>query len=275
MKTFTRALLIFLALALSGAAVRYLYVRIADAPEDKLCIGVTAGPHAEIMTFVHRLMQKNGVKGVLKVQEFNDFILPNAALDEGALDINCYQHKPFLDEQIHSRGYKNIEILGTTILLPMGLYSQKYTRIEKIPSSARIALPNDPTNEGRALKLLEDESLIALNPDAGMLATVVDIKSNPKKFQFIEIEAPQLPRILDDVDVAIINTDWVLVSGMTQRPLVTEAIEHNPYANILAVNKNSRKQRKDAIERFLLYYYSEETKTFIKEHYNGRILTCW
>lgn len=274
MKKLSLILGLVVGLAAAGWAWWALGPGVSDAP-DVLHIGVTAGPHEEILAFVDKRMRQDGFSAALRIHEFNDFILPNVALNEGTLHVNAYQHEPFLREQIDSRGYKNINILGNTILLPMGFYSKTYKKVEDLPAKARIAVPNDPTNEGRALRLLQSLGLVSLKQDAGIQATLLDIENNPKQFDFVELEAPQVPRILDDVDAACINTDWALVSGLQEQPIALESVDNNPYVNILAVHSVAREERREALERFLNYYYSKETKAFIENTYAGRVLTSW
>ncbi len=260
----------FALISLLGMAA--LWYHTHKAPIEALRIGVTAGPHAHIVAFVAQRMQAEFPEGKVLIREFNDFILPNIALNDGSLDLNCYQHGPFLEEQIRSRGYKHIAAKGPNILLPMGLYSQKFPHPEALPQKARIALPNDPSNGGRALLLLAALHLIELKPNCGVTACLKDITQNPKNFQFIEVEAPQLPRILPDVDAALINTDWVLLSRLPITPIASEDTQ-SPYVNSFAVN--TRSPHKEKIELFLKYYYAPETRAFIEKEYAGRIVPGW
>ena len=167
----------------------------AALSEDKpLRIGVTAGPHAQIFDFVKKIAEKDGLK--LQIVEFSDYVQPNAALAAGGLDVNSYQHQPHLGNANKDRGYKLVSI-GQTIIFPIGLYSKKFKSLDQIPNGARLALPNDPTNGGRVLLLLQAKGLIKLKPEAGLKATPLDVTDNPKKLKFIELDAAQLPRALD------------------------------------------------------------------------------
>ena len=145
--------------------------------EDQIKMGVTAGPHAEIMEQVKKLLEKDGVK--MKVIEFTDYIQPNAALAAGDLDANSYQHQPYLDAQIKDRGYKFVSV-GSTITFPMGVYSKKIKSLNDLKPGARVGVPNDPTNGGRALLVLQAKGVIKLKADAGLKATPLDIVENPK-----------------------------------------------------------------------------------------------
>lgn len=263
MKYTTHLLSLFSLLALLGCS------KAAD--NKTITVGVTAGPHVEIMQFVQKQAREQDLK--VKIVEFNDFILPNTALDEGALNMNSYQHKPFLDHQIKARGYK-LTSIGKTILLPMRVYSQKYSSVDKLPSHAKIAIPNDPTNGARSLLLLESLELITLRPEARDLPNMYDIITNPKSIQIIEIEAPQIPLALPDVDAAVINTDWALIANLNHKShIIGQEATDSPYANILVV----RTQDKDnpIFEQFLKIYQSEATRAFIEKQFRQSVIPAW
>jgi len=150
-------------------------------------------PHAEILEQVKKIAEKDGLK--LQIIEFSDYIQPNAALAAGDLDANSYQHQPYLDAQVKDRGYKFVSV-GTTITFPMGVYSKKIKSLKDLKSGGRIGIPNDPTNGGRALLLLQAQGVLKLKADAGLKATPLDITDNPKKVKIIELDAAQLPRSL-------------------------------------------------------------------------------
>ena len=177
------------AIALSGISGSAL-------ADTTLRIGVTPVPHADIVNFIKPTLEKEGVK--LEVVEFNDYIQPNLALDAGELDANYFQTIPYLEEMVKSRGL-NLHILVSVHLEPMALYSKKVKRLADIPAGAKVAVPSDPTNEGRALKVLEHAGLIKLKDGATLLSGIGDIVSNPKKLKFVELEPALLPRALDDV----------------------------------------------------------------------------
>ena len=239
--------------------------------DNTIKVGVTAGPHAIIMEKVQDLAKKENIK--LKIVEFNDFILPNMALDQGDLDLNSYQHDPFLQDQIKSRGYKIIDF-GKTVLMPMGIYSKSIKDIEssKNQKGIKIAIPNDPTNGGRALLLLEQTGFIKIKSNTP-LPTLHDITENSLNINFIEIEAPQLPRSLEDVDLAVINTDWVLLSGMDITSSLALESKESPYANVLAIREEDK--NKESLLRLRKIYQSKEIADFIQQHFKGAVLKAW
>ncbi|MEJ1978870.1 MAG: MetQ/NlpA family ABC transporter substrate-binding protein [Acetobacteraceae bacterium] len=162
-------------------------------------MGVTSGVHAQVLERVQGALAPKGL--VLKIVEFGDFIQPNAALAAGDLDANVYQHRPFLEQQERDRGYK-FAVVGRTVLTAMAVFSRKVKHLADLPSGARVAIPNDPTNGGRALLLLQDAGLFKLTPGADVRASVADIVDNPKGIRIVELEAAQIARALDDVDAA-------------------------------------------------------------------------
>lgn len=244
-----------------------------DNPEKSkvITIGVVPGAHVDVMEFVKGMGAKKGLD--IRIIEFNDYILPNAALAQGDIDLNSYQHQPFLDEQIRSRNYK-ISSIGKTIIFPIAIYSKKIKSLKDLKDKAKIAIPNDPTNGGRALLLLEKEGLIKLKGDRGAIISVLDIKENPKQLKIIEIEAPQIPRTLDDVDAAIVNTDWALPAGLNpcEDALAIEGTD-SPYANII-VSRTEDKDNKDFLE-FVRIYQSPETEEFIKTKFGCAAIPAW
>jgi len=232
-----------------------------------LKVGVTAGPHAMIMEKVKEFAKAEEID--VQIVEFNDFILPNAALNDKELDMNSYQHQPFLDEQVKSRGYK-IKSAGKTVLMPLGIYSKIHKKLTDLKEKSKVATPSDPTNEGRALKLLEKEGLIKLSSVEN--PTILDIVENPKKLTILEIEAPQLPRALDDVDVAVINTDWILLAGLDPQSALSVEDKNSPYANVFAIRED---ETRPEVFRLIQIYQSEPTKIFIQEKFKGAILPAW
>lgn len=245
----------------------FLIASLTELAASPLKVGVTAGPHAIIMDKVKELAKAEGID--IQVIEFNDFILPNTALNDKELDLNSYQHQPFLDEQVKNRGYK-IKSAGKTILMPMGIYSQKIQKLCDLKEKSKIAIPSDPTNEGRALKLLEKEGLITLklsdNP------SILDIDANPKGLAFLEIDAPQLPRTLDDVDVAVINTDWILLAGLDPSSALAIEDKKSPYTNVFAIRED---EKRPEVDKLIQIYQSESIKEFIKEKFKGAVIPAW
>ncbi|TWC66541.1 MetQ/NlpA family ABC transporter substrate-binding protein [Herbaspirillum sp. SJZ099] len=241
------------------------------AQDKPIKIGVTAGPHAEIMEQVKKLAEKDGLK--LQIIEFTDYIQPNAALAGGDLDANSYQHQPYLDAQIKDRGYKFVSV-GTTITFPMGVYSKKIKSLDELKQGARVGVPNDPTNGGRALLVLQAKGVIKLKADAGLKATPLDIVENPKKVKIIELDAAQLPRSLDDFDAAVINGNFAESAGLspTKDAIAVEA-STGPYANVLAIRTADKD--KPWVSKLVKAYHSPEVKKFVLEKYKGSVITSW
>ncbi|HZS79906.1 MAG TPA: MetQ/NlpA family ABC transporter substrate-binding protein [Herbaspirillum sp.] len=253
-----------------GAAAGFAFAP-ALAQDKPIRIGVTGGVHAEIMEQVKKLAEKEGLK--LRIVEFSDYIQPNAALAAGDLDANSYQHQPYLDAQIKDRGYKLVSI-GSTITFPMAVYSKKIKSLEELQNGARIGVPNDPSNGGRALLLLQTQGLIRLKPAAGLTATPLDIVDNPKKLRIVELDAAQLPRALHDFDAAVINDNFANSAGLspTRDGIAMEAID-GPYVNIIAVRAEDR--NKPWVTRLLKVYRSPEIKKFVQQRYGDAAMTSW
>lgn len=251
------------ALALAVAA----FAAPAIAQDKPLKIGVTAGPHAQIFEQVKKIAEKDGLK--IQIVEFSDYVQPNAALAAGDLDANSYQHKPYLDLQIKDRGYKFTPV-GYTVNFPIGLYSKKVKSLNDLKDGARFGIPNDPTNGGRVLLTLQDKGLIKLRPDAGLRATPLDVIENPKKLKFVELDAAQLPRSLDDLDASAVNTNFALSAGLNVKDAIAQESAKSPYVNIIVV----RDQDKDKpwVAKLVKAYHSEEIRKFIQTEFKGAVL---
>lgn len=256
---------------LSSVALAVLATTLSSAAlaQDKpLKIGVTAGPHAQIFEQVKRVAEKDGLK--LQVIEFSDYIQPNAALAAGDLDGNSYQHKPFLDQQVKDRGYKLVSV-GYTVNFPIGLYSKKVKDLKDLKEGARFGIPNDPTNGGRVLLVLQDKGLIKLRPEAGLKATPLDVVANPKKLRFVELEAAQLARSLDDLDAAAVNTNFALPAGLNpSKDAIALENANSPYVNIIAVRDADKD--KPWVAKLLKAYHSDEIRNYIKTEFKGTVL---
>ncbi|NMB26356.1 MAG: ABC transporter substrate-binding protein [Firmicutes bacterium] len=236
-----------------------------------LKVGATPVPHAEILNLIKPDLAAVGID--LKVIEFTDYVQPNLALAEGELDGNYFQHIPYLETFCEDHRL-DLTYITKVHIEPMGGYSQKLKDIDQLKKGARIAIPNDPVNGGRALLLLERQGLIKLDPAAGITATIFDITANPNNIQFSELEAAQLPRVLPDVDLAVINTNYALEAGLVP---MTDALfiedSESPYVNILAV-------RKADIERGDLAKLSEallsdKVRDYILEQYEGAVVPAF
>lgn len=239
-----------------------------DAP---IKVGVTAGPHAEVMDFVKQEAAKQGVN--IEVVEFNDYIQPNLALENKEIDMNSYQHQPFLDNMVKDKGLHLVSA-GKTILLPMGIYSNKYKAIADVPNGATVAIPNDPTNGGRALLLLQQAGLIKLKDGGNVHSTVADIVGNPKNIVIKELEAAQIARSLGDVDLAAVNTNYAIPAGLNpQKDAIIVESTNSPYANVFAVRSDD--VNNEAYKKVIAIYQSDATKKFIEDHFKGSIIPAF
>lgn len=255
---------------LVAATAAALFTASAAQAETKK-VGVTPGPHAQILEEVKKVAATKGLD--LELTEFSDYVMPNQALADGDLDANSFQHKPYLDNQVASRGFDLVSV-AQSVNFPMAGYSKKITSKDGIPDGASIALPNDPSNGARALLMLADQGLITLKDGVGVKATVADVVGNPKKLKLVELDAAQLPRSLDDVDVALINTNYALQAGLhpAKNSLFRESVKA-PYVGIIAV----RGADKDAawVKTLIESYHSPEVKAFILEKFQGAITPTW
>ena len=240
----------------------------ALAQDKPLKIGVTAGPHAQIFEQVKKVAEKDGLK--IQVIEFSDYVQPNAALAAGDLDANSYQHKPYLDQQIADRGYK-FSPVGYTVNFPIGIYSKKVKSLKDLPEGAKVGIPNDPTNGGRVLLVLQDQGLIQLRPGAGLKATPLDVVGNPKKLKFVELDAAQLPRSLDDLDASAINTNYAIPAGLNPgKDAIARESAKSPYVNLIAVR--SADKDKPWVAQLVKAYHSDTVRQFIQTEFKGSVV---
>ncbi len=204
-----------------------------------LTVGATPVPHAQLLNLIADDLAAEGI--TLKVVEFTDYVTPNEAVESGQIDANFFQHVPYQETFNKDRGFHLVSVAGIHVE-PLALYSKKYKKIADLPSGASIAIPNDPTNEGRALLLLQSAGLVTLRKEAGLTATPVDLVANKKGFKFKEIEAASLPRVLVDVDAAIINGNYALPAGLAAAKdgLLVEG-KDSPYVNIVTVKAGNEK----------------------------------
>lgn len=229
-------------------------------------VGATPVPHAEILKQVKPILQKEGYD--LQIVEFTDYVTPNTSLNEGQLDANFYQHIPYL-EQFNKEKHTELSYTVKVHLEPMGVYSNKVKKIADIKDGAEIAIPNDPTNGSRALKVLQNAGLIKVKD--GELISKADITENKKNIKIKELDAPQLPRVLGDVDAAVINANYALQANLnpTKDAIAIEP-KDSPYANVLAVR--TKDKDKDSIKALSKALNSPEIKKFIEEKYKGSII---
>ncbi len=242
-----------------------------DSKNDKVIkIGVTPKPHKEIVEIAKPLLEKEGY--TVEITEFNDYVQPNVAVSEGSLDANFFQHAPYLKEQNESKGFKLVSV-GAIHLEPMGLYSKKIKTLDELKDGATIAVPNDPSNEARALKLLAGKGIIKIKD--GELVTPKDITENPKNLKFTELEAAAVPRAIEDVDAAVINGNYAIDAKFnpTKDAIIIEDKDSEaakPYANILVVKEGNEKQEK--IQALYKALTSPEVKAFIEKEYSGSVI---
>lgn len=254
--------------ALIGASL--LLATPAFAQAQKLRVGVTPGPHALIMEVVKPIAAAKGLD--LQVTEFSDYVVPNQALDAGELDANSFQHRPYLDNQVKDRGYK-IEAVADTVTFPMGIYSKKLKAISELKDGAAVAIPNDPTNGGRALALLQASGLLNLRDGAGLKATVADIVGNARKLKIVEVDAAQTVRSLDDVEIAAINTNYAIDAKLDPNGAILREDPKGPYVNLIVVRAADKD--KPWVKTLIEAYQSPQVKAFIAEKYKGAMLTAW
>lgn len=237
---------------------------------NTLTVGTISGPETELVDVAQKVaLDRYGL--TVKIVEFNDYNLPNEALQDGSLDANVYQHLPYLKAASEAHGY-NLEVIGKTFVYPTGMYSSKIKSIKDLPDNAIIALPNDPSNEARALLLLKKAGLITLKK--GQHANLQDIATNPKKLRFKELDAAQLPRILADVDAAIINTTFAIPAGLkpSRDALLMEG-KDSPYANLIVIRRNSDK--KEQLALFVKALNSKEVSDKAHELFGDSAIAAW
>jgi D-methionine transport system substrate-binding protein len=240
-----------------------------------LTVAATATPQAEILNYIKdNLAEKEGLE--LEVKEFTDYVTPNTAVEQGEVDANYFQHQPYLDDFNKKNGTDIVAVPGATVHLePLGVYSKGVKKLADLEKGATVAVPNDTTNEARALKLLEANGVIKLKAGVGYEATPKDIESNPKNLEFKELEAAQLPRSLGDVDAAVINGNYALEADLSpaKDAIAAESPKDNPYGNFLAVKKGSEDDPRVAKLAKLLT--SPEVKKFIDDEYDGAVVAAF
>jgi len=237
---------------------------------DVLRVGATPVPHAELLNLISSDLAAQGI--TLRVVEFTDFITPNIALMDGSIDANFFQHLPFL--QSNAEWYGRLTSVFGVHVEPFGLYSRRFNSIDELPYGAAIAIPNDPTNGGRALLLLQANGLITLREGAGLLATPLDIAENPRGFVFHALEAAHLPRALDDVHAATINGNFAMQAGLNpQRDSLIIEDADSPYVNIVAVQRGFENDPRILALRAALL--SPRVRDFINERYDGGVVAVF
>lgn len=233
-------------------------------------IGATPNPHARILENIKDDLRSDGID--LEIIEFSDYVLPNLSLDDGSIDANFHQHQPYLDKMVEDKKLK-IESIAKVHIEPIGFYSKKYKSIDSIENGATIAIPNDPSNGGRALILLHNNGIVKLKDSNNLYATELDIVENPKNIKIKQIEAAMLPKVFGDVDGAVINGNYALQAGLSAKDAIFLEDSRSPYANILVVRSSDINNPKilKLKERLL----SPKTKQFIDEQYKGEIISAF
>ncbi|MGI6126666.1 MAG: MetQ/NlpA family ABC transporter substrate-binding protein [Planifilum sp.] len=239
--------------------------------ENRLVIGVTAGPHEQIMEKVKEVAAEDGLEIDIKV--FNDYPMVNIALAEGELDVNSFQHEPYL-EQVKKDKNLDLVAIADTVNFPMGIYSNQIKDVKQLKKGDKIGLPNDPTNGARALLLFERAGLIKLKEGVGVDATVNDIAENPLDLELVELEAAQIPRQLDEFAAAAINTNFAVEHGfLPSRDAIFMEPEDSPWVNVLAVRTENKED--PVLEKLINAYQSEEVKQFVEETFKGSVVPSW
>ena len=243
----------------------------ASGDLQKIVVGASPAPHAEILKAANEVLKEKGYE--LEIKEYVDYIQPNLALESGDLDANYFQHLPYL-ESFNKENGTNLVSAGAIHYEPFGIYAGKTTSLDELQDGATIAVPNDTTNEARALLLLEAQGLIKLKEDAGLTATKNDIVENPKNLQLYEVEAAQLPRVIGDVDVAVINGNYAIEAGYkVSDALAVEASDSlaaTTYGNVVAVRAGE--ENDPAIQALIEALTSDEVKAFIESTYDGAVV---
>ena len=242
----------------------------SDASNTVIRVGASPSPHAEILEFAKDQLAAKGYE--LEIVEFTDYVMPNVALYEGDLDANFFQHTPYLDNYNEQNGTDLVSACKVHFE-PMGLYSETLTSVSDVAEGSKVGVPNDPTNEARALNLLEAQGLIKLREGAGLNATPLDIEENPLNLEFVELEAAQLPRNLSEFAIAAINGNYAIEAGILDKVIVNEAADSESaqeYANILAVQ--SGELETDKTKALVESLTSDETRDFINTQYEDQFI---
>ncbi|MGF1687976.1 MetQ/NlpA family lipoprotein [Photobacterium japonica] len=255
------------ALALTGCGEKE-----ATVDNNKVKIGVMAGAEEQVAEIAAKeAKDKYGLD--VELVSFTDYVSPNAALEEGSIDANAFQHKPYLDQQIKDRGYK-FAVAGNTFVYPIAAYSSKIKNIDELKAGDQIAVPNDPTNLGRSLLLLQQKGLLKLKDGAGLTATVLDIVENPKDLKIVELEAAQLPRSLDDVQLAIINNTYASSINLTpERDGIFVEDKESPYVNLIVAREDNVNAQN--VQTFIKAYQSDAVYNAAQEIFQGGVVKGW
>jgi D-methionine transport system substrate-binding protein len=257
----------------SSIALVAFFIAAATARAETLTVAASAIPHAEILEFIKPQLLAQGVD--LRVKIFTDYVQPNLQVEERQLDANFFQHKPYLDAFNREHGTHLVVVPGSAVHVePFGAYSKKISSVAQLRDGAVIAVPNDPSNSARSLLLLQKQGLIKLRDPTNILATSHDVVFNPKHLKFRELEAATLPRVLDDVDIALINTNYALAAGLqpTRDALFIEGAD-SPYANLVAARADN--VNSPALQKLVAALRSPGAKKFIQDKYHGAVVATF
>ena len=243
----------------------------APAETVKLSVAASPTPHAEILNQCVDILAEQGIE--LVVNEYSDYVVPNTAVEDGDEDANYFQHVPYLDDFNAERGTHLVSVAGVHVE-PMGLYAGKSASLDAIPDGGKVAVPNDATNEGRALLLLEAQGLIKLKDSSNLASTPKDIAENPKNLEFVELEAANVPANLDEVDIAAINSNYALGAGLNpvEDALVIESAD-SPYVNVLVVKEGS--ENNEAVQALVKALQSDTVKDYINNTFGGAVVPAF
>lgn len=263
---------------LSFLAAGLLLFTACNSPKKEdpnfIKVGITSGPEQEIAE-VAKKVAKEKYNLEVELVSFNDYVVPNEALNNGDIDANAFQHAPYLNEQSKQRGYK-LAVVGNTFLYPIVAYSKKIKNISQLQNGSTVVIPNDPTNGGRSLLLLQKNGLVKLKEGIGLLPKVTDIVDNPKQLKIVEIEAPQLPRVLDDKEVviAIINNNFAAQAGLDEAKFgIFKEDKDSPYVNLVVSRDDNKNDEK--VKNFLKAYQSDEVVKKAEEIFKGGAVKGW
>lgn len=238
----------------------------------EISVGGMNGPESDLLVAAQKVAKEKFDLDV-NIVRFDDYVTPNIALADGDIDLNAFQHRPYLERMVKDRGFK-LAVVGETFVYPIGAYSKKIKSVDALKDGATIAVPNDPSNEGRTLILLHNKGLITLEDPNNLEASVLDIKENPHNFDFKEIEAAQLPRMLDEVDLAFINSGFAVDAGLspTDDAIFSEGTD-SPYMNIIVAREGD--QEKTEIKQFVEAYQSDAVKAAAEKAFKGAAVAGW
>ncbi|MBC1521555.1 MetQ/NlpA family ABC transporter substrate-binding protein [Listeria aquatica] len=239
---------------------------------DEITIGVTGGPHQQIAEEAKKLAKKDNLH--ITIKTFDDYNTPNTALNDGDLDANNYQTIPFLETQKKDKGYK-LSIAFKTVAFPMGIYSEGLKSVKELKKGDKIAVPNDPSNEYRALKLFEDAGVLKLKKGVEEKATKNDLAENPLDLEIVELEASQIPAQLKEVKAAAINTNFAMGAGLTinDDSIYHEPTKNNPYPNVFVVRTSNKED--EIVEKLKKIYQSADMKQFIEKEFSGSVVPAF